>query len=237
MLVAFCYNLIMVDIYNQFKDFKSFEVMFYDTNSELQKLFCTVKSIENTRIIINTNNEKNKNVIADIGSELKLYIYTDSGIYSAVSKVLLCTKGIMNTEYVITYPTNSRHSQRREYFRADILTDFNIEATLSMEDHTEKENDDDKFSVAGKTKNICGKGMSFVSNKPFPECSSIQISLNFKERKVDTTAGLVYTKQIMVDNRPKYIHAFTFINISKKNIDFIVKKCFLHQLNLRKNKV
>ncbi len=219
----------MVDFYNQFKDFKSFEVVFSDTNDELQKLFCTIKSIENNRIIIFANNEKNKNVSAKVGDDLKLYIYTDNGIYSAVSKILLATNGIINTEYVITYPTNSKHSQRREYFRADMLLDFKMEIMINTELNQTS-------NITGKTKNICGKGMSFVSNKPFPDCDFIQIELRFKEKTITTNAELVYSKQIVVDNRPKFIHAFTFTKISQKNIDFIVKKCFLHQLELRKLK-
>lgn len=217
----------MADIYNQFKDFKAFEVMFLDKESNLQKIICTVKSIENNRILLNANNHKNKNISAVVGDELKLHIYTDSGIYSATSKVILATKGPLNTEYVISYPAESKHSQRREYFRAEISVDFELTVIP-------KDKPDEPLKIKHKAKNICGKGLSYISDKPFPDYSSIDVELFFQERNIITSASLVYSKPLLINNRPKFIHAFTFTSISKNNIDFIVKKCFLHQLDLRK---
>lgn len=217
----------MVDIYDQFKDFKSFEVTFYNENRELQKIFCNVKSIENSSIIIDANNKQNKNTFAKVGDELKLYIYTENGIYSATSKVLLVNKGILSTEYIIAYPANSKHSQRREYFRADLPVKFKMNTILDSES-------DKNFNVESTTRNICGKGMSYLDDTQFPEYEFITIDLFFSEKTINTMAKLVYSKQILIGNKPRFIHAFTFTNISPKDIDFIVKKCFLHQLNLRK---
>ena len=101
----------MLDIYNQFKDFKSFEVVFANKGKELQRIICSVKSIENNRIILDASNKKNENIFANVGDDLKLYIYTESGMYSATSKIILVSKGILNTEYVIAYPANSKHSK------------------------------------------------------------------------------------------------------------------------------
>ena len=228
----------MVDIYNQFKDFKSFEVIFTNSAKELQKIFCTVKSIENNRIIINANNQQNENVLAAVGDNLTLHIYTENGIYSASSKILFVSKGLVNTEYVIAYPANSKHSQRREYFRADMAIDFNMIVSANLEDESATGFKNEViFVVDSKTRNICGKGMSYIFDKPFPELTTIKLELYFKEKNISTSACLVYSKQIIINNRPKYIHAFTFIDITKKNIDFIVKKCFLHQLDLRKKMI
>lgn len=217
----------MVDFYSEFKDFKSFEVVFRNQDGELQKIFCTVKSIEHDRIILDANNQKNKGIFAQQDDEFNLHIYTENGIYSATSKIMQVSKGTINTEYVIAYPANSKHSQRREYFRADILVPFKLSI------HTEEESET-TVVIASKTKNICGKGMSFVSDKAFPEHNLIELELTFSEKVITTQAELVYSKQIVINNRPKFIHAFTFTTINKNGIDFIVKKCFLHQLDLRK---
>jgi len=217
----------MVELYNQFKDFKSFEVVFVNKEHELEKIYCSVKSIEHDRIILLANNQKNKGAKAGVGDEFKLHIYTESGIYSATSKILLATEGLLSTEYVIAYPANSKHSQRREYFRADLLINFKMNVIpLNTEANP--------ILIEGKTRNICGKGMSYISDKLFPENDSIDIKFLFKDRTISTTATLVYTKQIVVANRPKYIHAFTFNNINKQNIEFIIKQCFFHQLDLKK---
>lgn len=217
----------MLDLYNQFKEFKSFEVVFHDKNNKPQKLICSVKSIENNSVIITASNEKNKNVFASVGDELKLYIYTENGIYSAASKIILATKNLLSTEYVISYPTNSKHSQRREYFRADLPINFNMEIISDKKE--------EKRVISSITRNICGKGMSFISKDPFLDYSVINLELNFEDKKVSTIAELVYSKAIRGVNATKYIHAFTFVSISQKNIDFIVKKCFLYQLDLRKH--
>lgn len=215
----------MVDIYEQFRDFKSFEMTFEDENGEEQKLFCNVKSVDNRALVIEADNKLNKKVQADVNDELKLHIYTDNGIYSADSKVLEITKHEKSTEYVIDYPSNSKHSQRREYFRAELTIDFKMNIKLL---------DGSNKLVNATTKNICGKGMSYIADKPFCEYEAIKLDLLFEEKEIQTSARLVYSKQIVVNNRPKYIHAFTFIDISQKDIDFIVKKCFLFQLEMRK---
>lgn len=217
----------MVDIYNQFKDFKSFEVIFHDKNNDPQKIICNVKSIENNSIVLNANNKANKDIFAEVGSELKLHIYTEMGIYSAASKILLVDQGILNTEYVIAYPTNSKHSQRREYFRADLQIDFKIKIIIDKQT-------DENILIEGKTKNICGKGMSFVYDKDISEYETMQVELLFKEKKIKTSASPVYSKQIIAGNKPKHIIAMKFNDIHLKDIDFIIKQCFVHQLSLRK---
>lgn len=219
----------MEDIYNQFKEFKSFEVVFIDSMGNPQKIFCTVRSIANDNLVIDSNNEKNKNVLADVDTELKLHIYTENGIYTATSKVLSLEKGLIHTEYTITYPVNSKHSQRREYFRADLMIDFKMDVVTK--------DTNESFVVNAKTKNICGKGMSFVCEKEFSKDDSIQVELKFEERIIKTSASVVYSKQIDFDMRTRYLLAFNFIDISDKDVDFIVKKCFLHQLALRKKQV
>lgn len=230
MFLGFCYNSIMADIYDQFKDFKSFEVAFEDENGELQKLFCNVKNVDNSAFVVESNHKFNKNIQAKLNDELKLYIYTENGIYSATSKVLQVTKGDTETEYVISYPANSKHSQRREYFRADLGVKFKMEVILS-------ENSGTSMQIEEITKNICGKGMSYVADSEFPEYDYITIDLLFDDKELKSSAKLVYSKQIIINNRPKYVHAFTFTDISQKNIDLIVKKCFLHQLEMRKQKI
>lgn len=220
----------MVDIYDQFKDFKAFEVVFLDQESKPQKLFCTVKSIETSSIIIDANNKENENIFAELGDELKLHIYTENGVYSATSKVLRADKGILNSEYEIAYPTNSKHSQRREYFRADLGVEFKMKIIIDKKTG-------ESLNVDAKTRNICGKGMSFTFDRDIENYDDIEIDLFFNEKSINTKAKLVYSKQVVTGNHPKFILAFTFTTIPAKDIDFIIKKCFLHQLELRrKNK-
>lgn len=217
----------MVDIYNQFRDFKSIEVVFRDSSTLLQRILCSVRSIENNSIILYAKHAKNNNIVANVGTDIQLHIYTENGIYSSDSKVLLADKGLLGTEYVITYPAHSKHSQRREYFRAEIPVKF------KMHIYTD-DNFQESIPLDAVTKNICGKGMCFVSNKPFPTYSLLELELYFSEKAIKTSAELVYTKAITINDKQRFIHAFTFTDIENKNIEFIIKKCFLYQLDLRK---
>lgn len=221
----------MFDLYNQFKDFKSLELVFLNSKKEPQKIFCSVKSIEAANIVLNAVNQENKNIFASVGDEVKLYIYTETGVYSAVSKIILATRGVFNTEYVISFPVNAKHSQRREYFRAELPIEFHM-CILTSEDDPEK-----NLIMDAKTRNICGKGMSFITDSVFPEHEAIELDLIFPDKTITTAVRLVYSKQVYLANKPKFIHAFTFTDISQKNIDFIVKQCFLHQLELKKKQM
>lgn len=216
----------MLDILNQFREFRTFEVVFFDSKRHLQKIICSLRRIDSNSVAIVANNRKNKNVIAKVGDDLKLYLYAENGIYSATSKILIVRKDTFNTEYIISYPENSKHSQRREYFRADLEVKFAIKRPVGSFE--------DVVIVDGVTKNMCGKGMSFLSDKPFLESDSIEVNLYFPDRTINTTAELVYAKQIIVEDELKFINAFVFTTISGANINYIVKKCFLYQLKLRK---
>lgn len=217
----------MLDFYKEFRDFKAFEIRFTDSGSEESKIFCKIKSIENNALVVDADNILNKNVLAKVADELRVYIYTENGIYAAVSKVLSIVKGTSHTEYVIEYPKSCKHSQRREYFRADLNVDFNLEIT-------QKDSEKEPIHIEGKTKNICGKGMCYISNKPFPEHESVEVVLHFPEKEVKTMATFVYSKQIGQGSHPKFINAFAFTTIKTRDIDLVVKKCFLYQLDLRK---
>lgn len=218
----------MQDIYSKFTDFKSFEVSFVDSHKEPHRNLCTVKSIENNRIVLMANNHDNKNIFPNVDQELQLHICTDQGIYSAKSKLLSITGGLLSTEYTISYPSHSKHSQRREYFRADISVPFKMKV--------HKNNDiNDFFFVDGSSRNICGKGMSFISDKPFMDASAIEVALFFDNHEIVTTAELVYAQPLRTSGAPKFVNAFTFTNIAVRNIEFIIKKCFFYQLDLRKN--
>lgn len=216
----------MLDFYNQFKDFKAFEIAFLNSKKELQKLLCNIKSIESNRIVLNANNQKNKNIFAEVGDELKLHIYTENGIYSATARVLLVTRGLVSTEYIISYPANSKHSQRREYFRAEIPVKFIL--TVFPENNAEP------YVIEATAQNVCGKGMSYIAQAPFPDYYSLELEMFFEERSIKTSAELVYTRPVQIGGIPHFINAFTLTSISKRDIEFIVKQCFLHQLHLKK---
>lgn len=217
----------MIDIINQFREFKAFEAVFSHDEKTLQKIHCGVSSVEDDKILIDASNKRNT-ATASVGDELKLYIYTENGIYTAYSRVLEVDRGLLLTKYTIEYPTETKHSQRRDYYRVNLAVKLNIEA------HP-KDTTQEKFIESAYTKNICGKGMCYISKYPFPKYyESIKISLYFDTVTIETEASLVHTTETLIANEIKYIHAFNFTTITRRDTDFIVKKCFMHQLEVRK---
>src|SRR5574344_647411 len=126
----------MVDLYDEFRNFKSFEVIFDDKDGHPQKLLCTVQHIENDKITVHADNKKNKGIVACVGDNIILHIYTENGIYTSTSSIYSVDSGIVNTNYVIAYPTHIKHSQRREYFRAKLKIKFTMTITLDENSNT-----------------------------------------------------------------------------------------------------
>ena len=217
----------MHNVYDKIENIKLFEISFTDNKGVLQQLVCSVKFIEKESIILIANNQQNKYVFAKAGNEINVYIYTELGVFTAVSKIIQSFEGVINTEYIITYPEESKHFQRREYFRVEMAIDTNI--TIITE--SPELND---LIIYSKTKNISGKGMSYVSKSHIPDFSEIVVELFFPEKVITTLATPIYYRKIKHYYQPKLVHGFNFINISQRDTDFIVKQCFLRQLELRK---
>ena len=217
----------MLDIYNQIQNIKSLEIGFIDNKGTSHKLVCTVKFVDNEYLILIANNQQNNHVFAKAGNELNVCIFTEMGVFTAVSKVVQVFEGVVNSEYIITYPEKSRHFQRREYFRVSMSVDTNITIIRDSPDLSD-------LIIHSKTKNICGKGMSCLCEQLIPDYAVIVVELLFSERVITTLAAPIYNKKINIYDQSKVINGFSFLDITKKDIDFIVKKCFLHQLEQRK---
>lgn len=217
----------MSDVIIQYKDLKSFEVVFTGQDGKPHKLYCSLKSIEPTTLVIDSNNRNNNDLYACTGDALDVSIYTENGVYTASSKVISTESGLINTEYVIEYPYDTKYFQRREYFRAELAIEFTMKILLDPVKQ-------DVWVVDSHTRNISGKGMSFMMNMQLPEYEMIYLELFFPEKTIHTAARLVYSKPVFVSHQPKFIHAFNFLNITDKDTDFIIKKCFLYQIEMRK---
>jgi c-di-GMP-binding flagellar brake protein YcgR len=218
----------MLDIFKQYKDFKAFEIVYYNEDKQPHKILCTLQNIEDDRIVVHADIKKNHSAYARLGDDVQMNIYTELGVYSSMSKILSVEKRTTLTEYVLAYPQYSRHSQRREYFRADIAIKFEMQVT-TLENRV--------FNITGVTKNICGNGMCYISDKSFSGYSDIKLRLLFEKKAIDIGAELVYSRPQIINNVcTKFINAFTFNEISEKDTDFIVQQCFLHQLKLRQKR-
>lgn len=217
----------MLNIYEQIQSIRSFEFSFTNNHGEMQSIECSVNFIDKDNIVVIANNHRNKHFVAKSGNEINVYVYTEYGVFTAVSKVINVFEGVINTEYVISHLEQSKHFQRREYFREPIVVDTDI--TIITKTPATKD-----YLISTKTRNISGKGISFVSNCQISDFEVIIVELYFAEKIITAMAVPIYNQKIQYYNQTKLIYGFNFIDISQKDTDFIVKKCFLHQLEIRK---
>lgn len=192
--------------YNFLKPSNKLEIIL-DNNS----YFCTIYYVENDKLMVFF--DKHTELPE---KEIEVNIYAEDGIYSATSRILSSNYLNETTFYMLSFPSNIKHSQRREYLRADIETDFALKVML---EGTQVE------KIISTTKNICAKGLAFVSDKQMSAYSNLEVDLFLAGKEIQTNAELVYSMPIRVDNTFKFLTAVTFTTISKEEMNFITLQC------------
>ena len=210
----------MSDIFEEYKNLKSFEVEFFD-DTYLHRIMCKIKNIEPDRMLIVSENSKTGEIKPKIGTNLTLNVYSENGIYNSLSRVVDLKEEADTTVYAINYPAQNKVNQRREYFRANLKIPYKMTVDRNGREDV----------LEGETVNICGKGICIQTTKPFLPYDKIQLTLNFKNKSIDTEAEYVYTRTLSENGRPAFQHAFVLTSISQENIDYIVGQCFLYQLS------
>lgn len=210
----------MSDIFEEYKNLKSFEVEFFD-ESYMHRIMCKIKDIEPDVMLIYSDNAKTGNIKPKKGSNLNLNVYSQDGIYNSISKVIDVKEEDDITVYSISYPAQNKINQRREYFRANLKIPFVMTITRNGKNEV----------IEGETVNICGKGICIKTTKPFLPYDDISVVINFKVRSIQTKAEYVYTKPLIENGKPEFHHAFVLTTIAQEDIDYIVAQCFLFQLS------
>ncbi len=210
----------MADIFEEYKNLKSFEVEFFD-EIYLHRIICKIKNIEPDRMLIVSENSKTGDNKPKVGTNLTLNVYSENGIYNSLSRVIDVKEEGDTTVYAISFPSQNKVTQRREYFRA------NLKIPYVMNVRRKDKND----LLEGLTINICGKGICIQTSKPFLPYDNIDLLLNFKNKSISTGAEYVYTRTSAENGRPAFQHAFVLTTIAQEDIDFIVGQCFLYQLS------
>ncbi len=195
-----------MDSYSFLKPSNKLEIIVDD-----RSYFCTIYYVENEKLTVFFDRQTELPE-----KEIQVNIYAEDGIYSATSRILSSNYLNETTFYMLSFPSNIKHSQRREYLRADIQTDFAL--TVSFEG-TQVD------KIISTTKNICAKGLAFVADKQMSAYTNIEVELFLEGKVIRTHAELVYSNPIRVDNTFKFLTAVTFTDISKEEMNFITLQC------------
>ena len=192
--------------YSFFKPSNKLEIKIGDESH-----FCTIYYVENEEITVFLDTGK------DLPEcEVEINIYAQDGIYNAKSRILSGNCLGEKVFYKLAFPTNIKHSQRREYLRADIETPFH----LLIKDGGEK-----PVMVESITKNICAKGLCFVSDRLITSYSNLSVELLLDGRVIKTHAELVWSNPVRMENTFKFMTAVMFTDIVQDDMDYIAKQC------------
>lgn len=220
----------MTNIFDNLKELQKISVEFTDTTSEnayIAKSY--IKRLDDDAILIDPPSVNNIVSIFEINQPIDLIISTQEGIYTGscivIGKELSRTSGLL-----VSYPTNVKFSQRREYIRIKLNT------TISL--HIKENNySPDENIVQIVTHDISATGFAYISDKPLNNYYSIlaKIQLPYDQNIIETSCDHIYSRKFISHNGSiKYRNAFMFTNISKLDNEKLIKVIFKFQLEQRR---
>lgn len=205
-------------------DVKFAKLLFNKGTDDALSFNCLIKEIKDEYVNFIGMSDYSEQV--QLGAPIDIKIYSTNGVVAAGATLLKILKVGNLPVYTTTYPAPYDHTQKRAYYRADMHIPLSI--MLVLPNGSTKQ-------INVTSKNISGRGLCFISlDAVFPEYFSITINLKFNDRYVVTTADHVYTNPVKYKDSTLYIHAFKFTGIEPEDINYIVKECFLFQLEKKK---
>ncbi len=203
----------MVDFFIFIKEQQRVEILLDND----KRIYGIIMSVLGDRVTIVTDQKINlkKDEIVDINT------YSENGVYTGASRVLDYKWEYKKRTIIISYPREIKHSQRREYLRANIKTDFELTVTS---------NDEKSFSVSGKTKDLCGQGVSFYYDYPLSQFSKYSVKIKLRNREIISSCQLVYTKVAIFEGKPQFINAFVLTGITVDDKKFLIDECINYHL-------
>lgn len=212
------------DLIKDKSEVKFAKLLFNKGTDDALSFNCLIKEIKDEYVTFIGMSDYTDQVNA--GAPIDIKIYSTNGVVAANATLLRVLKVGRSPFYTTTYPKPYDHTQKREYYRADMHLPVSLLVVKP---------DGSSRTIQATTKNISGRGMCFISLEPeFPQYYSITVQLQFKERIIVATADFVYTNTVLYKDTKLYVHAFKFIGIEPEEINFIIKECFLHQIEKSK---
>ena len=202
----------MVDFFIFIKEQQKVELIFDGD----RRIYGTIISVIGDRVTIVTEQKIN----VKIAQPVEVNTYSENGVYSGQSHIISYVSENNKRSIIINYPKEIKHSQRREYLRANISTNFELTIT----------NDENQEIISGKTRDICGKGLSFFYEKPLSQFSKYNVKIKYKGKEIISSCQLVYTRVTIEKGKPKFVNAFVMTGITVDDIKFLVEECISYHL-------
>ena len=202
----------MVDFFIFIKEQQRVELIF----DKDRRIYGIISSVFGDKVTIITEQKP----ILHKNQPLEINTYSENGVYCGGSKVLDYKWEYKKRIITIEYPNEIKHSQRREYLRANIKAKFEL-TTFDEEKQT---------VINGETRDICGKGISFYYERPLSQFSKYNVKIKLKNKEIFSTCQLVYTKVAIADMKPMFVNAFVLTGITLDDTKFISDLCMEYHL-------
>jgi len=220
----------MANIYDLLKELKKIEVEFTDPASK--KVYISkshIKRLDDNTMLIDPPSINNIICNLEINQDIKIVVKNNEGYFTGscliMGKELSSTSGI-----IISYPTNVKFNQRREYLRVALNLDVALHVLENSYNNSEK-------IIDIVTHDISGTGFSYISDEPLQNYYSIlaKISLSEDNEQIETSCDHVYSKKFVTMNKVlKYKNALMYTCMNKYDNDRLIKAIFKFQLEQRK---
>ena len=108
----------MADIYDHLKELVKIEIVYKNTNT-INHYKSYIKCLDDDRMLIDSPSYRGKSYDIEDNQQILLSLYAEDGVYTGECKVLGKELSKISGLW-ISYPYNSKHSQRREYLRVNL---------------------------------------------------------------------------------------------------------------------
>lgn len=160
-------------------------------------------------------------LIADIGTELDLNIYSKSGrCYSFNSEITGKSKEGTIPCYELSSPYNIKRIQRRNFFRVEITNDTYYKNITDIK--CEKEIEEIPFNKAIMI-DLSGGGMRLKLNEQVKKHDKLLIKVEVKNLKMSLKGEVV---RVEVDKDLNRVCGIKFLDLTDIQIDKIIKELF-----------
>lgn len=215
------------NIYDYLKLLQKIEIGFETNNNNYTSLKSYIKDMTDEAILIDPPNSQGVTYNLPVGQMINLIVYIpNNGLCIGESKIIGKELSKISGLW-ISYPLSSQIVQRREFLRVPMVCKLEISVFKDV-NHSQKE----EFNVL--TKDISGNGLSYISDEPLNDYYDIICRINLNNEIIEAKCDHIYSHLTFINNEPKYINAFTFVDIPQRDVRKLVQTCFKYQLELHK---
>ncbi|GEM_PF-1620903 len=214
------------------KEFINIDVIYnYDDEADDKVINFSsfVKIVEKNYILIDFLLYKNSKYVIPDEKEVTVNFKTHAGFYS--TKCYIISKEDPNVHGVkISYPTDIKYIQQREYIRVPLK--LKVEILVMLDENNENSK---VFEIT--TLDISGSGFCYISDVPMEKHFMLKGLIYLTgntNNPIEASLKHVYSRSFFAVNKRKYKNAFTFVEIEPKARERILKEIFLYQLEMKK---